>query len=101
MPRYEILGLGEPGSGKTTTLLDLARTLLGRSKDDIKERVPIVLNLSNWKKNRPLAEWISGELWEKYRVPVKIADSWLKKDYLIPLLEAHVRHRLDESVRRC
>ena len=45
-----LLILGEPGSGKTTTLLDLARTLLDRAENDIKERVPIVLNLSSWKK---------------------------------------------------
>jgi flagellar biosynthesis GTPase FlhF len=43
-----LLILGEPGSGKTTTLLDLARTLLERAKDDIKERVPVVVNLSSW-----------------------------------------------------
>jgi TIR domain len=61
-----LLILGEPGSGKTTTLLDLARALLERARDDIKERVPIVLNLSSWKKKQPLTEWISGELSEKY-----------------------------------
>jgi hypothetical protein len=82
-----LLILGEPGSGKTTTLLDLAWTLLERARDDIKERVPIVLNLSSWKKKQPLAEWISGELSEKYRVPVKIARSWLQNDYLVPLLD--------------
>jgi hypothetical protein len=82
-----LLILGEPGSGKTTTLLDLARTLLERVRDDIKERVPIVLNLSSWKKNQPLAEWISGELSEKYRVPRKIARFWLQHDYLLPLLD--------------
>ncbi len=49
-----LLILGEPGSGKTTTLLDLARTLLDRAEDDIKERVPVVLNLSSWKKNSRL-----------------------------------------------
>src|SRR5271166_3095644 len=74
-----LLILGEPGSGKTTTLLDLARTLLERAKDDIKERVPIVLNLSSWKK-QPLKEWISSELSEKYRVPRKIARFWLQHD---------------------
>jgi predicted NACHT family NTPase len=72
-----LLILGEPGSGKTTTLLQLARTLLDRARSDIKERVPIVLNLSNWKKHHPLAEWISVELSEEYRVPIKIALPWL------------------------
>ena len=81
-----LLILGEPGSGKTTTLLELARTLLERARYDIKERVPIVLNLSSWKKDQPLAEWISSELSNKYRVPLKIARSWLKK-VLVPLLD--------------
>ena len=82
-----LLILGEPGSGKTTTLLELARTLLERARYDIKERVPIVLNLSSWKKKQPLAEWISSELSEKYRVPRKIARFWLQHDYLQPLLD--------------
>src|ERR1700730_9258097 len=82
-----LLILGELGSGKTTTLLDLAANLIGRGKADIKERVPVVLSLSSWKKKQPLAEWISGELSEKYRVPVKIARSWLQKDRLVPLLD--------------
>ena len=30
-----LLILGEPGGGKTTTLLDLARTLLERAQNDI------------------------------------------------------------------
>jgi hypothetical protein len=81
-----LLILGEPGSGKSTTLLDLARTLLDRAEKDIKERVPIVLNLSSWKK-QPLTEWMSDELWEKYRVPRKIARPWLQKNYLLPLLD--------------
>jgi hypothetical protein len=82
-----LLILGEPGSGKTTTLLDLARALLQRAQDDIKERVPVVLNLSSWKKEQGLVEWISGELSEKYRVPRKIAHFWLKNNYLLPLLD--------------
>ena len=83
-----LLILGEPGSGKTITLLELARTLLERARDDIKERVPVVLNLSSWKKEQPLAEWISTELSEKYWVPRKSARFCLQHDYLLPLLDA-------------
>jgi predicted NACHT family NTPase len=93
-----LLILGEPGSGKTTTLLDLAQTLLERARDDIKERVPVVLNLSSWKKKQPLTEWMSGELSEKYRVPIKIARSWLQEDYLLPLLDG--LDEVETSVRQ-
>jgi hypothetical protein len=82
-----LLILGEPGSGKTTALLDLARTLLDRAEKDIRERVPMVLNLSSWKRNQPLADWMSGELSVKYRVPRKIARFWLDQKYLLPLLD--------------
>ena len=82
-----LLILGEPGSGKTTTLLELASDLIGRAKGDPKERVPIVLNLSSWQKKQPLVEWIAGELSAKYRVPISIARSWLKSDYLLLLLD--------------
>jgi predicted NACHT family NTPase len=69
-----LLILGEPGSGKTTTLLELAVNLISRANADAKERVPVVLNLSSWKKKQPLAEWIARELSEKYRVPVTLTD---------------------------
>jgi TIR domain/NACHT domain len=82
-----LLILGEPGAGKTTTLLSLARTLFDRARDDINERVPIVVNLSSRKKQQPLAEWISNELSEKYRVPRKIGRFWLHRGYLLPLLD--------------
>ncbi len=49
---------------------------------------------ASWK-NQPLAEWISSELSEKYRVPRKIARFWLRRGYLLPLLDG-----LDEMRRR-
>jgi predicted NACHT family NTPase len=82
-----LLILGAPGSGKTTTLLDLARTLLERARDDIRERIPIVVNLSSWNKKQPLSDWITSELSQKYRVPRKIARFWLQHGYLLPLLD--------------
>lgn len=82
-----LLILGEPGSGKTTSMLELAAVLINRAKDSPKKRIPIVLNLSSWKKKQSLEEWISAELSSKYRIPVKIAEGWLANGYLVPLLD--------------
>ncbi len=82
-----LLILGEPGSGKTTTLLELAKGLIDRAKDDPTERVPIVLNLSSWEQTKSLEEWIAAELSGKYQVSELIARAWLEKDYLVPLLD--------------
>ena len=82
-----LLILGEPGSGKTTSLLELAAVLINRTKNDPKERIPIVLNLSSWQKKQSLEEWIAAELSAKYRVPKSIARAWLTQNYLVPLLD--------------
>ena len=82
-----LLILGEPGSGKTTTMLELASHLVERARGEPKERVPVVLNLSGWMSGQALSEWIATELSAKYRVPVKIARSWLASDYLLPLFD--------------
>ncbi len=62
-----LLILGEPGSGKTTTLLELVSILVARAETDPKERVPVVLNLSSWEKQQPLAEWMANKLNDVYR----------------------------------
>jgi predicted NACHT family NTPase len=43
-----LLILGEPGSGKTTTLLELATDLVTRAEANPGQPVPVVLNLSTW-----------------------------------------------------
>ncbi|MFN6518546.1 MAG: tetratricopeptide repeat protein [Nostoc sp. CreGUA01] len=43
-----LLILGEPGAGKTTSLLDLAVELLQRAKDDPQQRIPVLVDLSDW-----------------------------------------------------
>ncbi|SLM45459.1 membrane hypothetical protein [Nitrospira sp. ND1] len=82
-----LLILGEPGAGKTTSLLELAASLIQKAKNDPKERVPIVLNLSSWETKQSLEEWMAVELSAKYRVPMTIARTWLTQDYLVPLLD--------------
>ena len=48
-----LLILGTPGSGKTTTLLKLARDLAARAEQDPTEPIPVIFNLSSWAQRRP------------------------------------------------
>ena len=83
-----LLILGEPGSGKTTTLLDLARVALVRGKGDPAEPIPVVFNLASWVERRlPLAEWLVEELRNKYQIPAGVAGPWVAQNELLLLLD--------------
>ena len=57
-----LLILGEPGSGKTIMLLELARHTLARAQSDLTQPIPVVFNLSAWGEKRlPLTEWLIEE----------------------------------------
>lgn len=79
--------LGEPGCGKTTTLLELADSLIKRAINDPKERIPVIFNLSTWKKGQLLIDWMVEALTKIYNIPAKVALLWFDKGYLVPLLD--------------
>ena len=84
----ELLILGEPGAGKTTLLLELARALLDRAARDEALPMPVVFPLSTWAARRPpLAEWLVGELVERYDVPRAVAQAWVAEEQILPLLD--------------
>lgn len=84
----KLLILGDPGSGKTTTLLTLANDLLFRAEMDDQHPIPVVFNLSSWsEKQPPLTDWLVEELNGKYQVPRKVAAQWLENDELLLLLD--------------
>lgn len=90
---YDLFGgsfliLGEPGSGKTTALLELARDLITRARYDTDHPIPIVFNLSSWAESRKsLEDWLLDELNSKYYVPVNVAQEWINQDELLFLLD--------------
>jgi eukaryotic-like serine/threonine-protein kinase len=82
----KFLILGDPGSGKTTSLLELARDLLVHAETDDAHPIPVVFNLSSWSEERkPLTDWLIDELSGKYLVPKKVASEWLETDVLLLL----------------
>jgi hypothetical protein len=83
-----LLILGEPGSGKTVTLLELARDLLARAETDPSRPVPVLFPLSSWTDpKRRLADWLADELAVKYQIPKKFGQSWVQERRLLPLLD--------------
>jgi hypothetical protein len=96
----ELLILGEPGSGKTTVLLELTSTLLERAEHDEALPIPIVFPLAPWAAKRlPLEQWLIDELSLRYDVPRQIGYAWVTNDRVLPLLdgldEVAVDHRAD------
>ena len=83
-----LLILGQPGSGKTTTLLTLARELIKRAQGDNTEPVPVVFHVSSWTATEdPLSAWLENELSGKYRIPKRIGKVWLERHRLLPLFD--------------
>lgn len=83
-----LLILGEPGSGKTITLLKLAQDLIARAQGDLSRLIPVVLNLSSWgSKRQTIADWLVQELWSKYQVPKEVSKDWVKNQNLLLLLD--------------
>jgi predicted NACHT family NTPase len=100
--REEIAGklliLGNPGAGKTTTMLDLAQALVARSQEDCDYPIPVLFNLSTWKDNKQsIRDWLILELKSKYGVRKDIGTKWVDDAKLLPMLDG-----LDEleSVRQ-
>lgn len=82
-----LLILGDPGAGKTTTLLELTRELIVRAERDSELPMSIVFNLSSWQDKQNLADWIVLELNTKYQVPKKIGKAWVNEQQILPMLD--------------
>lgn len=83
-----LLILGEPGSGKTTTLLTLARVLLARCRQDSTHLIPVVFNLSSWTcRKQSISDWLIEELNGKYQVPKPLGKTWVEGQNLLFLLD--------------
>jgi hypothetical protein len=92
-----LLILGEPGSGKTITLLELARESTALAMQDPTRPVPVVLNLSSWAERKyPLDRWLVEELNAKYQIPRKVGRRWVEGNDLLLLLDGLDEVQVDQ-----
>ena len=83
-----LLILGDPGAGKTLTLLKLGKNLIARAEENVSCLIPVVFNLSSWgSKRQTIADWLVQELWSKYQVPKEVSKGWIKNQQLLLLLD--------------
>lgn len=83
-----LLILGDPGAGKTLTLLKLGQNLIARAEENLSHLIPVVFNLSSWgNKRQAIADWLEQELWNKYQVPKEVSKGWIKNQQLLLLLD--------------
>lgn len=83
-----LLILGEPGSGKTITLLQLAETLIAEAQQDPSQPVPVILNLSSWAQTKkPLTTWLVEEIFIQYQVTRQLSQEWIAQNQWLYLLD--------------
>jgi len=84
----KLLILGEPGSGKTTQLLQLVQALLERARRNDTYPIPVVFYLSSWiEKRQPITKWLVEELSVKYHISPVLGQQWIDSNQLLPLFD--------------
>lgn len=84
---WQMLILGEAGSGKSVELVELARRAAAAAEQDPEAPIPVVLQLNRWRDDRPFTDWLSSEIAKGYRARRKVVDRWLGERRLLLLLD--------------
>lgn len=87
---HRLLILGAPGAGKTTIMLDLAKTFLDRAEKDSMTPVPIIFTLSSWPgPTMSFADWLVSEIRTRYGgdITEPIARHWLDHNEIALFLD--------------
>lgn len=80
--------IGEPGSGRTTLMLDLCVRLLKKARYDHEAPIPVVVDLAAWsaydtRGPMEFTGWLQRELTRQYRISRSAATVWLRRRRLV------------------
>ncbi|MGB7413179.1 MAG: NACHT domain-containing protein [Thermosynechococcaceae cyanobacterium] len=76
--KHRLLILGEAGSGKTTTMLELAHHLAQKAMRRVTASVPVLVSLSSWKnRSQSIFDWLLKELQSKYNLRPELGEQGL------------------------
>jgi len=92
-----LLILGQPGAGKTITLLTLAQELAEIAERDPESPIPVFIELTDGKLEKELDAWLNSRM-NAYRIPAEFLDS----GQVIPFLDGLDElgsERLDEAIQ--
>lgn len=95
--RQTLLILGQPGAGKTMTLLDLTSDLVELAEYNSSYPVPVVLELASWTEKQTIADWIVKKLTKDYSISQKVSQQWVKGEKILLLLDG--LDEVNESMR--
>src|ERR1700682_1265718 len=87
-----LLILGEPGTGKTNLLMELAESLIAKARTDKTDPIPIVFSLPRWTlgdRPRTLADWLIDDLADvaQYGLSRSTAGVLVRQNRITPLLD--------------
>lgn len=96
-----LLILGQPGAGKTTTLLQLTKELIREAEEDHTNPIPVIFHLSSFTDpEQSFSTWLECELLDKYQIPRRIGQQWIEQERLILLLDG-LDETLPQSRQQC
>jgi tetratricopeptide (TPR) repeat protein len=78
--RGQLLVLGEPGAGKTTSLIELALDLVSRADTNADRRIPVMVDLSDWQSQLPA---------KKLRKGAEESVDWTIADWLLTKIQEY------------
>jgi hypothetical protein len=91
---HQLLILGQPGAGKTSTVIKFALEWIEKHKYHDHYPVPILFECSRWEHTniqsatcKTLLDWLAEQLKKNFRISKGVAKEWIKDDRIFPIFD--------------